>query len=605
LALLLSLYSFQVSATPAKTLAAAPLALAEQAVAQIEQQQYREAARTAQRALQTTPDDPTLHALAGTLLLSSGDTKAALTAFGNATACGGNDSLAYYGRGLAQLACGDRAAALSDFQRSERAGGDKGCLFLAQRYTQWLNGVQLRLDGASMPDDLMPSLDALQGMVATRRGDTQRAISALRAAVETPDGSVLLQSSGILMTFDPARPLDSAAPPLQETQGLTPRLTHDHTVSGSVFLTPQGLTPSVAYVSYEVDGQALSLVNVRPFQYTWDTQSAPNGWHELAFILYDADGREISRGTQRIHTYNAGVSAWPSGSRDQVERLRAALWQMLTLRPDRCACNYTLGAAYRTLADSADARKWFACAAAIQPDYRDTRRQLAQLGGLGAGGAAVFGGLPTEKVVALTFDDGPKPGVTEALLDVLVRNQVPATFFVVGRQAMLYPDLTRQIAAAGMEIANHSYTHPNLTTLPAAALAREILRTQAVVETLTGKTPRYLRPPGGDWNGDVAKIVRQWGLTPCFWTVDAYSAEVVGAQQVADAVLTQVRPGSIVLMHNGKMSTIQALPTIIRTLRAHGYTFATVDMLVRRLAAVRESARAAPINTLPPGRRSE
>jgi len=81
------------------------------------------------------------------------------------------------------------------------------------------------------------------------------------------------------------------------------------------------------------------------------------------------------------------------------------------------------------------------------------------------------------------------------------------------------------------------------------------------------------------------------GLTPCMWTVDVYGSEVIGAQQVADAVLTQVRPGSIILMHNGKVSTLQALPTIIRALRSRGYEFATVDTLERRLGSARAAAR--------------
>src|SRR4029079_14857919 len=93
-------------------------------------------------------------------------------------------------------------------------------------------------------------------------------------------------------------------------------------------------------------------------------------------------------------------------------------------------------------------------------------------------------------------------------------------------------------------------------------IARELMQTQAAIQAATGKTPRFVRPPGGNWNDKVADVSRQWGLTPCMWTVDVYGSEVVGAQQVADAVLAQVRPGSIILMHNGKMSTLQALPTI-------------------------------------------
>jgi peptidoglycan/xylan/chitin deacetylase (PgdA/CDA1 family) len=243
--------------------------------------------------------------------------------------------------------------------------------------------------------------------------------------------------------------------------------------------------------------------------------------------------------------------------------------------------------------DIPGARHWFARACAVHPDSPDARRAWTACGGAGTGGEAMWGGLPDEKVVALTFDDGPKPGLTEPLLDLLTAQGVPATFFVIGRHVMEYPDLTRKIDAAGMEIANHSYTHPNLTKISAEDVAREMMQTQAAVQVVTGKTPRYMRPPGGNWNPAVASIVRQWGLTPCMWTVDVYGSEVIGAQQVADAVLAQVRPGSVVLMHNGKLSTLQALPTIIKELRTRGYAFATVDALARRLAASQEAARQA------------
>ncbi len=94
-------------------------------------------------------------------------------------------------------------------------------------------------------------------------------------------------------------------------------------------------------------------------------------------------------------------------------------------------------------------------------------------------------------------------------------------------------------------------------------------------------------------------MARSWGLTPCMWTVDVYGSEVIGAQQVADAVLAQVRPGSIILMHNGKVSTLQALPTIIRALRSRGYSFATIDTLQRRLGSAKAAARIQEADTRP------
>ena len=205
----------------------------------------------------------------------------------------------------------------------------------------------------------------------------------------------------------------------------------------------------------------------------------------------------MSRVTRRLRTFNARSGA---GALDEgVARLRSGLWEALTLRPDRFACVYALGIAQQRAGDIPGARHWFARACAVRPESPDARRAWTACGGAGTGGEAMWGGLPDEKVVALTFDDGPKPGVTEPLLDLLT-GRCPGHVFVIGRHVMEYPDLTRKIDAAGMEIANHSYTHPNLTKISDRDVAREMMQTQAAVQAVTGKTPRYMRPPGGNWN---------------------------------------------------------------------------------------------------------
>jgi peptidoglycan/xylan/chitin deacetylase (PgdA/CDA1 family) len=234
------------------------------------------------------------------------------------------------------------------------------------------------------------------------------------------------------------------------------------------------------------------------------------------------------------------------------------------------------------LGDKAHSRVWFARTAAIRADYRDTWARLQESGGVNHSGATVYSGRSDEKCVALTFDDGPKPGVTEPLLEVLTAAHIPATFFVIGRHIQEYPELAKAISAAGMEIDNHSYTHRSLTALSTKEAEQEMLQTQAAVLAITGSMPRYIRPPGGNWNNQVADIARRWGLTPCMWSVDVFDAEIIGSQKVAETVLSQTRPGSIVLMHNGKVSTLQALPNILRVLRSRGYRFVTVDELARR-----------------------
>ncbi len=561
------------------------LTVAETALSKMQADDWREAMHQTRSAIQRTPDDPTLNVLSAAILLHTGDVNAALSFLQTATTAAPDDSLTMYALGLARLARGETAAALEIFDRSERSGGDRARLLVARRYAQWISGAMVSIGGAELPTSLVPAQRALQAMTALRQGDRKQALEQMQQALDALPGDPIVQNEGLLMSFDAARPLTSGAAPLPAGSRLAP--VPEAGLNGSVELSPNDPPAAAAYVSYGVDGQALGLVSTRPFNYSWDTRRVSNGLHELIVTFFDRDAREMSHTTQRIRVFNATREA--TADSEQQGRVRAALWQELTLRPARCQCTYTLATLSRANGDNRAARDGFARVAALNPNFRDVRAQLTACGGMGQAKSAVFGGLPTERVVALTFDDGPKPGMTEPLLDMLTNAHVTATFFVIGRHVMEYPALTRRITDAGMEIANHSYTHRNLTTLTSTEVAREMLETQAALMSVTGKMPRFMRPPGGNWNASVAQVVQQWGLTPCMWTVDVYGSEVLGAQQVANAVLREVRPGSIILMHNGKASTLQALPTILRELKARGYTFATVEALTRRRSAVQQA----------------
>ncbi len=559
---------------------------AEAALVKMQAEDWREAAAQTRKALQQTPDDALLEVLGAAVLLHTGDAAASLPFLQSAVAVSPEDSLALYALGLARLSRNERAAALELFDRSERNGGDKTALLIARRYSEWIGGATVAVGGAGLPANLLPAQSALQAMTALRQGDRKLASSQMQTALAALPGDPILQNSGLLMSFDPAHPLTSGAVTL--APGSRPAFPKEAASSGSVALVPEEPSGSVAYVSYSIDGQAQGLVSTRPFSYTWDTRRAANGWHELGVTFFDRDAREMSHTTRRLRVFNPTGGA--SADSERRERLRVGLWQTLLLRPARREAAYMLGALSRAGGDANSARGWFLRAAALSPSFRDVRSQLAASGGVGLAKSAVFGGLPTEKVIALTFDDGPKPGLTEPLLEMLVNARVPATFFVIGRHVIEFPELTKRLSDAGMEIANHSYTHRSLTALSSEDVAREMLETQAAILTVTGKMPAYMRPPGGNWNSGVAQIVRQWGLTPCMWTVDVYGSEVLGAQQVANAVLNEVRPGSIILMHNGKLSTLQALPTILKELKARGYSFATVETLARRRSAAQEAA---------------
>jgi len=199
---------------------------------------------------------------------------------------------------------------------------------------------------------------------------------------------------------------------------------------------------------------------------------------------------------------------------------------------------------------------------------------------MGSAGRAVWRGTAARKVVALTFDDGPQPGITEALVDLLAREKAPSTFFVLGRHAAAYPDLVKRMADCGMQVENHTYTHPNLTLLPPPRVERELLRTMAAVRAATGKATRYFRPPGGNIDEAVSRTAARLGMAPCMYTVGGDRLEKTSADDLVRYVLAKARPGSIILLHNGRLTTIQALPRIIEGLRRRGYGFVTVNGLV-------------------------
>jgi peptidoglycan/xylan/chitin deacetylase (PgdA/CDA1 family) len=593
------------SARPADTRETAEkaLAYAEEAVTQMAEGQYRGAAEPAQDALRLAPDDSLLLTLAGTVLLNTGEYRDALATFTQATARAPQDGLARYGLGMAQLATGERRAALSSFQRAEHDDGEPATLLIAQQYARWLGDETLASDKSPMPESLTASQHALEGMRAARHNDLHSLASHLEAAWNALPGEAFAQPNGPLMTFRAEQPVTIADAQKSRYVRLDTKVPKGGVIAGNLTLSAEKYAPETAFVSYEMDGQTLSLVNVAPFEYTWDSRSVANGWHALVIVFYDRSGQEINRAERRVHIMNRGVETVALDTSNRIARLRNALWEHLALRPDRCACAYALGTTYRTLGNAEQARIWFARTLAVSPSYRDARPQWLALGGMrDASGSALWRGPANEKIIALTFDDGPKPGVTEPLLDALIQEHVPATFFLVGRQVTLHPALARKIAAAGMEIAKHSYTHPNLTTLTAEGVAREVMQAQAALEAATGEKPRFLRPPGGAWSNEVAQAVRHWGLTPCFWTVDVYGAEIVGAQQVIQSALAKAHPGYILLLHNGTMTTVQALPTILHTLRARGYSFVTISELARRVAAAKDTT---PWNAAPHERQRE
>ncbi|MGH7754751.1 MAG: polysaccharide deacetylase family protein [Vulcanimicrobiaceae bacterium] len=196
---------------------------------------------------------------------------------------------------------------------------------------------------------------------------------------------------------------------------------------------------------------------------------------------------------------------------------------------------------------------------------------------------------PADRLVALTFDDGPYPVETPLLLDVLRDERVPATFFLIGRDASEFPGLAQAIERDGNEIADHTETHPaDFDRLSVAASTREIVEGAATLGRYVHDPAirRFMRPPHGRYSESSVIAAQRAGYAIVLWNDDPGDWKALPAAALAEHVIAHATAPDIILLHSGKPATIAMLPQIIERFRGAGFRFVTVGTLVRRLPLV-------------------
>ncbi len=188
-----------------------------------------------------------------------------------------------------------------------------------------------------------------------------------------------------------------------------------------------------------------------------------------------------------------------------------------------------------------------------------------------------------EKRVALTFDDGPSLSMTPEYLKILRDKGVHATFFLIGSQVEREPSLAALIANDGNEIGNHTYSHLNLKKASLADAASNILEGQKAIEQDAHQELSLLRPPGGELNEPVIHEIQKMGYTVVLWNIDPQDwRENATSSQIINNVMTNLWPGSIILLHEGKAPTLKALPQLIDDITRRGYKIGTVSELLSK-----------------------
>lgn len=187
------------------------------------------------------------------------------------------------------------------------------------------------------------------------------------------------------------------------------------------------------------------------------------------------------------------------------------------------------------------------------------------------------------KVVALTFDDGPWPNYTNQILEILKKNNIKATFFWIGRNVAAYPEIAKQVVVAGHAIGNHTWSH-SYRIMSHANAAKEVDQTAAIIERTTNVKTTLFRPPGGILNNGPAGYARSRKYAVLLWSDDSADyAKKMTVNTIVNRVLKSAKPGGLLLMHDGggdRSRTVQALPIIINSLRNQGYKFVTVPELM-------------------------
>jgi peptidoglycan/xylan/chitin deacetylase (PgdA/CDA1 family) len=189
----------------------------------------------------------------------------------------------------------------------------------------------------------------------------------------------------------------------------------------------------------------------------------------------------------------------------------------------------------------------------------------------------IYRGPGLGRRIALTFDDGPNPGVTDRVLEELKKRSLQATFFMIGRRVVACPDLARQVKAEGHEIANHSFTHPKLSALPPEKVAWELESCQGAVEEITGITPIWFRPPYGAFRKNQGFMAVEKKLGVAYWTVDPRDWARPGIKKITQTILTQTKPGCIVLMHDLHRQTAEAVGGVLDGLLEKGFEFTSLS----------------------------
>ena len=533
----------------------------------------------------------------GVAWLRLGEAQTALEYFRRARAISEDSALSLLALGAGRCQCADYRGARDAYQRLLDAGGaDREEVAASLAYVDGALGLydsaitQASRVVADNPDHPLARY-ALAASLFTRNRLTEAIAivenhgspSVPQSAATLVDCCLFAPQAYYAQTHEPPI-LIAAVPPAQpepleylhqqpDFRIIHPQ--HMQTVSGQIRARLQAdEAAGVEYVAVLLGGKFVGITNVVPLSMTIDTIMYPDGLQRLRVDGYGKDGRIVRKAAIGIVIRNGNRTLAPQ---EQAARQVADdfLRHQLRLRPRPGQWEHLQGRIWQAAGRRQQALNCYEAAFSCSPAlprlrehllslYRDMAipvlgppRELHQL-------------APEGKAIALTFDDGPHPKVTPWILDQLDRYGIKATFFLVGKQVDLYPELTRQILDRGHQLACHSYTHRNLKKCSQIEIERELVTTRAAIRRAAGVNVTLFRPPGGHYDEVVRAAAATWGFTTVFWTCNIGRFADRGPHRILTGMLGDIGPGGIVLLHNGEDPTTDILPSLLNRLTAQG-----------------------------------
>jgi len=200
-----------------------------------------------------------------------------------------------------------------------------------------------------------------------------------------------------------------------------------------------------------------------------------------------------------------------------------------------------------------------------------------------------FTGLPrSSRQIALTYDDGPNDPHTLRLLEVLARQDVQATFFLIGRHVQQHQEIAREIVQAGHAVGNHTFTHPLLTFKSESEIRQQLSECRAALQDAIGEHSNLFRPPFGGRRPAVLRVARELGMQSVMWNVTGYDWNAPPADVIERKVAKQIRGGDVILLHDGghkemgadRSQTVMATDRLIVRYKSEGYEFVTIPRMI-------------------------